>query len=97
MEKLINRDSYLNRLIDKKENRLIKVITGIRRCGKSYLLFYLFRDYLKESGIKEEQIITIALDDDTCVRYRNPDELSKCFVPVSRPKVEVMLVTLRNS
>lgn len=77
MEKLINRDSYLNRLIDKKENGLIKVITGIRRCGKSYLLFYLFRDYLIESGIKEEQIITIALDDDTCVRYRNPDELSK--------------------
>lgn len=77
MEKLINRDTYLSRLIDKKENGLIKVITGIRRCGKSYLLFYLFRDYLIESGIKEEQIISIALDDDTCEQYRNPDALSK--------------------
>lgn len=77
MEKLISRDTYLSRLIDKKENGLIKVITGIRRCGKSYLLFYLFRDYLIESGVKEEQIISIALDDDTCEQYRNPDELSK--------------------
>lgn len=77
VEKLINRDAYLSRLIDKKENGLIKVITGIRRCGKSYLLFYLFRDYLIESGIKEEQIISIALDDDICEQYRNPDELSK--------------------
>lgn len=77
MERLIKRDNYLNRLVDKKENGLIKVITGIRRCGKSYLLFYLFRDYLLENGIKEEQIITVALDDDTYVQYRNPDELSK--------------------
>ncbi|MBO5093497.1 MAG: ATP-binding protein [Lachnospiraceae bacterium] len=77
MEKLISRDTYLSRLLDKKENGLIKVITGIRRCGKSYLLFYLFRDYLIESGVKEEQIISIALDDDTCEQYRNPDELSK--------------------
>ena len=77
MEKIINRDIYLSRLIDKKENGLIKVITGIRRCGKSYLLFYLFRDYLISSGVKEEQIISIALDDDICEQYRNPDELSK--------------------
>ena len=77
MEKIINRDIYLSRLIDKKENGLIKVITGIRRCGKSYLLFYLFRDYLISSGVKEEQIISIALDDDVCEQYRNPDELSK--------------------
>ena len=65
MEKIINRDIYLSRLIDKKENGLIKVITGIRRCGKSYLLFCLFRDYLISSGVKEEQIISIALDDDS--------------------------------
>ena len=56
---------------------MIKVITGIRRCGKSFLLFNLFYDYLIESGVKEEQIITIALDDDTFVKYRDPDELSK--------------------
>lgn len=77
MERIIKRDSYLNRLIDKKENGLIKVITGIRRCGKSYLLFNLFYDYLTQSGVKEEQIITIALDDDINVQYRDPDELSK--------------------
>lgn len=77
MQKVIKRDEYLGRMIDKKENGLIKVITGIRRCGKSYLLFNLFYDYLIESGVKEEQIITIALDDDLFVDYRDPDELSK--------------------
>ncbi len=77
MEHVIKRDSYLERIVNKKENGLIKVITGIRRCGKSYLLFNLFYDYLIESGVKEEQIITIALDDDTDIQYRDPDELSK--------------------
>ena len=77
MKNVIKRDEYLGRLIDKKENGLIKVITGIRRCGKSFLLFNLFYDYLIESGVKEEQIITIALDDDLFVDYRDPDELSK--------------------
>lgn len=77
MEHIIQRDSYLNSLINKKENGLIKVITGIRRCGKSFLLFNLFYDYLIESGVKEEQIITVALDDDTNIQYRDPDELSK--------------------
>ncbi len=77
MERIIKRDSYLNSLISKKENGLIKVITGIRRCGKSYLLFNLFYDYLIDCGVKEEQIITIALDDDTNISYRNLDELSK--------------------
>ncbi len=77
MDRLINRDSYLSRLIDKKGNGLIKVITGIRRCGKSYLLFYLFRDHLIASRVKEEQIISIALDDDTCEQYRNPEKLSE--------------------
>ncbi len=77
MGRLINRERYLNQLIDKKENGLIKVITGIRRCGKSYLLFYLFHDHLIESGVKEEQIISVALDDDTCEQYRNPEKLSE--------------------
>lgn len=77
MQNIIKRDEYLNRIIDRKENGLIKIITGIRRCGKSFLLFNLFYDYLIESGVKEEQIITIALDDDTYVKYRDPDELSK--------------------
>ena len=77
MQNIIKRDEYLSRMIDRKENGLIKVITGIRRCGKSFLLFNLFYDYLIESGVKEEQIITIALDDDIFVKYRDPDELSK--------------------
>ncbi len=77
MHNIIKRDVYLKRIIDKKENGLIKVITGIRRCGKSFLLFNLYYDYLIESGVNEEQIISIALDDDTFVQYRDPDELSK--------------------
>ncbi len=65
------------KLIDRKENGLIKVITGIRRCGKSFLLFDLFYDHLIESGVREEQIIPIALDDDMFTKYRDPDELSR--------------------
>lgn len=60
----IKRDLYLNKLIERKENGSIKVITGIRRCGKSYLLFNLFYHYLLQSGVSNEQIIKIALDDE---------------------------------
>ena len=77
MNQTIRRDHYLQKLIDRKENGLVKVITGIRRCGKSFLLFNLFYDYLIESGVKDEQIISIALDDDTFIKYRDPEELSK--------------------
>ncbi len=77
MPNIIKRGAYLKKLIDKRENGLIKVITGIRRCGKSFLLFRLFYDHLIESGIRPEQIITVALDDDTFLQYRDPDELSK--------------------
>ncbi len=77
MRNIIRRDEYLKKLIERRENGLIKVITGIRRCGKSFLLFRLFYDYLIENGVRKEQIITIALDDDTFVKYRDPDELSK--------------------
>ncbi|MEG7280152.1 ATP-binding protein [Mesomycoplasma ovipneumoniae str. Black Butte] len=72
---IIKRDFYLNQIIDKKENGRIKIITGIRRCGKSYLLFNLYRDYLLSSGIKENQIITIALDQIDNIEYRNPFRL----------------------
>ena len=77
MQNIISRDVYLNRIISKMENGLIKVITGIRRCGKSFLLFNLFHDYLIENGIEEKQIISSALDDDLFVNYRDPDKLSK--------------------
>ena len=73
----INRDFYLNELISRKENGLIKVITGIRRCGKSYLLFTLYNDYLINQGVNEENIIKIALDDDTNKEYRDPQKLSE--------------------
>ncbi|VEU60761.1 putative ATPase, AAA+ superfamily [Mycoplasmopsis bovigenitalium] len=74
---IIKRDFYLNQIIDKKENGRIKIITGIRRCGKSYLLFNLYRDYLLSSGIKENQIITIALDEIDNIEYRNPFRLNE--------------------
>ena len=77
MEKYIKRDRYLTQLINRKENGLVKVITGIRRCGKSFLLFNLYYDYLISEGVPEDHIITIALDDDMNVEYRNPTELSK--------------------
>lgn len=77
MQNIINRDEYLKKLIVKKENGLIKVLTGIRRCGKSFLLFHLFYNYLIENGVDESQIITIALDDDLFLKYRDPAELSK--------------------
>ena len=75
MEKIINRDIYLSRLIDKKENGLIKVITGIKRCGKSYLLDPIFKNYLLESGIKEDHIVKLDLDLIENKKYRDPMEL----------------------
>ncbi len=74
---MIARDQYLRQLIAKKENGLIKVITGIRRCGKSYLLFEIYRDYLKSIGVDDDHIIGLSLDDDENIRYRNPLELGK--------------------
>lgn len=68
----IKRDRYLNRLISKKNNGLIKVITGIRRSGKSYLLFNLYYDYLISTGVAEDNIITIPLDDVDYEEYCEP-------------------------
>ena len=78
---VIKRNQYLNKLISKKENGLIKIITGIRRCGKSYLLFKLYRQYLVDQGIKEDNIVEIALDELTNARYRNPMELAVTIIP----------------
>lgn len=71
----IKRDIYLNKLIRHKHNGMIKVITGIRRCGKSYLLFELFYKHLLSCGIKDDHIIKIALDDRMNKKFRNPDFL----------------------
>lgn len=72
----IKRDIYLNKLINRRENGMIKIITGIRRCGKSYLLFELYYDYLLSSGVRPEQITRLSLDDDKNERYRDANELS---------------------
>lgn len=74
---VIKRDKYLNQLINRMNNGLIKVVTGIRRCGKSYLLFELFYNYLLESGIDKKNIIAIPLDDEEYAAYCNSHELSE--------------------
>ena len=71
----MKRDAYLDILIRKKGNGLVKVITGIRRCGKSYLLFELFYRHLLESGIPEDHIVRLSLDDRANKAYRDPDAL----------------------
>lgn len=71
----IKRDRYLNTLISKKHNSLIKVITGMRRCGKSYLLFTLFKEHLLSVGVDEDHIIEIAFDAFENKKYRDPDVL----------------------
>lgn len=71
----IKRDYYLNKLIAKKHNGLIKVITGIRRCGKSYLLFTLFKNHLTENGIADNHIIEIPFDSFENKKYRDPEIL----------------------
>lgn len=71
----IKRDYYLNKLITKKHNGLIKVITGIRRCGKSYLLFTLFKNHLTKSGVADDHIIEIPFDSFENKKYRDPEIL----------------------
>lgn len=71
----VERPRYLKQLIDKKDNGRVKIITGVRRCGKSYLLFELYRKYLLSIGINGNQIIMIALDSLKNAQYRNPIEL----------------------
>ena len=69
----IRRDTYLNKLISKRHNGLIKVITGVRRCGKSYLLFELFREYLRKSQVPDDHIIEMAFDAYENKKYRDPE------------------------
>lgn len=79
----IRRDIYLSKLISKKHNRLVKVITGLRRCGKSYLLFNLFRNHLLEEHVPEERIIEMAFDSFENKKYRNPE----AFFPYLKEKI----------
>jgi len=71
----VKRDTYLNKLIAAKNNGMIKVVTGIRRCGKSYLLFRLFYDYLIAQGVKDDHIIKVDLEDRRNKKLRDPDAL----------------------
>lgn len=69
----IERDAYVNRLIEHKHNGMVKVITGARRCGKSYVLFELFRQHLRDAGVPDDHVIAVALDDRQYKALRDPD------------------------
>jgi len=72
---VVPRPTYLNQLIAAKGNRMVKIITGIRRCGKSFLLFELFHEYLNSIGVDDDHIIELALDDRANIEYRDPDKI----------------------
>lgn len=69
----INRDKYLNDLINRMHNGMIKVVTGVRRCGKSYLLFNIFKNYLLKQGVPESHLIMLELDQRKNKKFRDPD------------------------
>lgn len=75
--KEIKREKYLEKLINRKENGLIKIVTGIRRCGKSYLLDPIYKEYLLDNGVKEDHIIKIDLDERKNNKFLNPDVLDE--------------------
>ena len=72
---VIKRDKYINELLSKRWNGKVKIITGIRRCGKSFLLSTLYKDYLRDEGVQDDCFVEIALDRKAHVKYRNPNEL----------------------
>ena len=84
MENEIKRDYYLEQLIKRKHNGLIKIVTGIRRCGKSFLLRTLFKKHLLESGVDESHIIEMAFDLFDNIEYRNP----KIFYPWAKEQLK---------
>ena len=83
---MMNRPKYLNKLINAKWNGFPKIITGIRRCGKSYLLKEIFHKYLVESGVPEKNIISLELDDAKNASYRNPLELNNFILKICANK-----------
>lgn len=88
----IRRDIYLDKLIRKKKNGLIKVVTGVRRCGKSYLLFHLFHDHLLNNGVAEDHIIEIALDDRSNKELRDPDAILKFIKESIKDKEDYYII-----
>ena len=84
---IIRRDKYLKQLISAKSNGMVKIVTGIRRSGKSFLLMNLFHQHLNDNGVQDDHIIELSLDNRKIRRLRNPDRLleyieskiSRCF------------------
>lgn len=72
---VIRRDQFVNELLSKRWNGKVKIITGIRRCGKSFLLSTLYKDYLLKEGVAEDCFVELALDKKAHMKYRNPNEL----------------------
>lgn len=93
MDKM-NRPKYLKQLVQAKCNGFPKIITGIRRCGKSYLLKEIFRNYLLSEGVKAENIIILELDDAKNAKYRNPLELNRYILELSKNKNQKFYVFL---
>ena len=90
----IRRDKYLDLLIHGCGNGLIKVITGMRRCGKSYLLFTLFKNYLIKQGVKEDHIIGVNLENRLNKSLRDPDALLQ-YIAVFHQTVNIMLCWMK--
>ena len=89
---VIHRERYLNDLIARRNDGLIKVVTGIRRCGKSFLLFRLFRDYLLKEGVYVSQIIPFAFDNDEdldLIEPYYPEQPTKIYLDSKRTKYVV--------
>lgn len=89
-----NRDKYLNQLIEAKENGFPKVITGIRRCGKSYLLDTIYREYLENSGVNPKNIVYIDLEDALNYKYWDPLYLYEYVLDISKGREGVVYVMI---
>ena len=84
MDRIIKRDYYLEQLIKRQNNGLIKIVTGIRRCGKSFLLRTIFKNYLLDSGVDESHIIEMAFDLFDNIEFRDP----KKFYPWAKVQIK---------
>lgn len=94
MDRIIERPEYLNQLISKKNNGLVKVITGVRRCGKSFLLFTLYKQLLLDNGITEDHIVCLALDNVLNAGYRDPMALADYLTGKIKEDGEVTYIFL---
>ena len=92
--KIAERQIYLQRLISKMNNGMIKIITGVRRSGKSFLLFNLFCKYLLKQGIKKQNIITLALDDAENSEFLNPEKLASFLQNRTNDEAEPYFILL---